>query len=93
MREYWQWRYPAQAASLLRLKRMARHSLHRVTADTLIVAGGRDTSVPLSVIPLIEARIASEKKEHLIIAEGTHQILAGEGGERAVRAIEQWLAD
>jgi carboxylesterase len=90
-REYHQWRYPAQAASLLRLKRMARRSLRRVTADTLTVTGTRDLSVPRSVIDLIEARRRAGTREHLVIEEGTHHLLSGTCGERVTAAITQWL--
>jgi carboxylesterase len=90
-REYWQWRYPAQAASLLRLQRMARGALRRVTADTLTVTGAKDLSVPLSVIRLIEERRAAGTREHLVIEEGTHQLLSGQDAERVMAAVAQWL--
>ena len=90
-REYWQWRYPAQAASLLRLKRMARRALRRVTADTLTVTGAKDLSVPRSVIHLIEERRVAGLREHLVMEEGTHQLLSGQDGERVMTAVEQWL--
>jgi len=92
-REYWQWRYPAQAASLLHLKRMARRALRTVTADTLTVTGAKDLSVPPSVIRLIEERRESGAREHLVIEEGTHQLLSGQGGERVVAAVTQWLLE
>jgi carboxylesterase len=91
VREYWQWRYPAQAASLLRLKRMARRSLHRVTADTLTVAGAQDRSIPRSVIGLIESRRRTGVREHLLIEDGTHHLLAAPVGERVMEAVAQWL--
>jgi carboxylesterase len=90
-REYWQWRYPAQAASLLRLKRKARRALRDVRADTLTVAGAKDASVPPSVISFIETRLAAGRREHLVIEEGTHHLLSGEGGERVMTAVAAWL--
>jgi carboxylesterase len=91
-REYWQWRYSAQAASLLRLQRMARRSLPKVTADTLTLLGDADRSVPLSVIPLIEGRISAARTKHVVIENGMHLILSGENGERAVDEVVRWLA-
>jgi carboxylesterase len=92
-REYWQWRYSAQAASLLHMQRMARRSLSKVTADTLTIAGDADTSVPVSVIPLIEERISAARKRHLIIEKGEHLILAGEEGGRVANEVVRWLVD
>jgi len=92
MREYWRWRYPAQAASLLRLKRMARRALPRVTADTLTVTGELDRSVPVSVLELIEARLGSERKTHVVIEGGAHRLLSGDAGPRVVETVVGWLA-
>jgi carboxylesterase len=90
-REYWRWRYPAQAASLLRLKRMARRSLPRVTADTLTLAGALDRSVPVSVLELIEARLGSQRKTHVVIEGGAHRLLSGETAPRVVETVVGWL--
>jgi carboxylesterase len=90
-REYWSWRYPGQAASLLRLKRMASRALRRVTADTLTIVGAMDRSVPLSVIPFIESRLAAARTRHLVLETSPHLILAGPDGERASAEILQWL--
>jgi carboxylesterase len=90
-REYWQWRYSGQAASLLHMKRMARRSLKKVTADTLTIVGDADGSVPVSVIPLIERRISAARTRHLVIEGGEHLILAGEEGDRVADEVVRWL--
>jgi carboxylesterase len=92
-REYWQWRYSSQAASLLHLKRMSRRLLSRVTADTLTIVGDADGSVPVSVIQLIEGKISAARKRHLVIENGAHLILAGEEGGRVADEVVQWLVD
>ena len=92
-REYEGWRYPAQAASLLRLQRMARRALHRVTSDTLTLVGDADRSVPLSVIPMIENGIRAARKRHLVIENGQHGLCAGKDGERAAAEVVQWFLD
>lgn len=92
-REYWEWRYSGQAASLLHMQRMARRALSKVTADTLTIVGDSDASVPVSVIPLIEERTTSTRKRHLIIAKGEHLILGGGEGGRVANEVVGWLAD
>lgn len=92
-REYWEWRYSGQAASLLHMKRMARRSLSKVQADTLTIVGDADQSVPVSVIPLIEGKIFAARKRHLVIENGEHLILAGEQGGRVAGEVVRWLVD
>jgi carboxylesterase len=90
-REYWSWRYPGQAASLLRLKRMASRALKGVTADALTIVGAMDRSVPLSVIPFIESRVAAARTRHLVLETSPHLILSGPDKDRASAEILQWL--
>jgi carboxylesterase len=90
-REYWRWRYPAQAASLRRLQVKARRALPRVTADTLTLIGGADPTVPFSEIPFIEGRIASATKLHTVFPESGHLLLAGEDGKKACAEVVDWL--
>jgi carboxylesterase len=92
-REYDGWRYLAQAASLLRLQRMARRALSKVTSDTLTVVGDADRSVPLSVIPMIENGIRAARKRHLVIENGSHVLCVGKDGERAAAAVVTWFLD
>ncbi len=90
-REYWEWRYSGQSASLLHIKRMARRSLSHVKADTLTIVGDADQSVPVSVIPLIEQKIPAARKRHLVIEKGEHLLLAGEHGGRVADEVVLWL--
>ena len=91
-REYWSWRYCAQAASLLKIQRMARHALHSVTADTLTLIGRRDRSVPLSVIRLLERGMSSARTRFRVFEKASHHILAGEQGDLVVEEVLCWLA-
>jgi len=90
-REYWDWRYSGQAASLLHLKRMARRYLPRVAADTLTIVGDADRNVPVSVITLIERRISAALTRHLVVEKGAHLILGGEQGGRVADEAVSWL--
>ena len=92
-REYWEWRYSGQAASLLHMKRMARRSLSKVKADTLTIVGDADLSVPVSVIPLIEQKISAARKRHLVIENGKHLILAGERAGGVADEVVRWLVE
>jgi carboxylesterase len=92
-REYWKWRYPAQAASLLRLQRMAVRRLRRVTADTLTIIGSSDQAVPQSVLPLIERRIGARKKGHVVVAGATHLLLTGAQGGKVIEQTVSWLTE
>ncbi|MCX7029836.1 MAG: alpha/beta fold hydrolase [Spirochaetes bacterium] len=90
-REYWSWRFGGQSASFLRLQRMANRVLSRVTADTLVVLGGKDPTVPLSSWDFIRARIGSTVLERVEFPESVHQILSGDDRAPAADAIVRWL--
>jgi len=91
-REYWSWRFGSQSASLLRLKRMANRSLPRVRADTLVVLGGKDPTVPLSAWDRVRDRIGSARVERIVFPESVHQVLTGSERGPACDAIVHWLS-
>jgi carboxylesterase len=91
-REYWSWRFGSQSASFLRLQRMADRSLRRVHADTLVVLGGKDPTVPLSAWDFIRERIGSRVLERVVFPESVHQILSGDDRGTASDAIVRWLS-
>jgi len=90
-REYWQWRYPRQAASLLRLQRKANSALRRITADTLTIVGTADQSVPVSVIGHVEGRIAARVHHHVILEGAKHGLFLGASADRAMDETVRWL--
>ena len=90
-REYWSWRFPAQLASVLHLQRMAVRALRRVNADTFVVVGGQDRTVPTSVASLVDRRIGAANVRHLVIEGATHQTLAGDEGKRTIDAVVGFL--
>jgi carboxylesterase len=91
-REYWSWRFGSQSASFLRLQRMARRLLGRVSADTLVVLGGKDPTVPLSAWDFIRARIGSTILERAVFPESVHQIPSGVDRGPVADAIARWLS-
>jgi len=90
-REYWSWRYGSQSSSFLRLQHMANRRLHLVTADTLVVLGAKDPTVPLSAWDFLKARIGSRVIERAVFPESTHQVPSGGDRGPVADAIAAWL--
>ncbi len=91
-REYWSWRFGSQSASFRHLQRMANRMLGYVTADTLVVLGGKDPTVPLSAWDFIRERIGGRVLERTVFPESVHQVLSGEDRGPASEAIVRWLS-
>jgi carboxylesterase len=90
-REYWQWRYPGQGASYLRLRRIAVRSLPRVTSDTLIIAGTADRNVPPSVVAYVESRMTSAVTRHVIYEGASHLLFTGPDAHAIRAEVRGWL--
>jgi carboxylesterase len=90
-REYWQWRYPRQGVSYLRLRRMAVRALPRVTSDTLIIAGAADRNVPPSVVPYVEKRMTSAVTRHLVYGSASHLLFTGPDAHAIRTQVCGWL--
>jgi len=90
-REYWHWRYPRQASSLLWLQRRANRALRAVTADTLTIVGTADSSVPVSVIAHVEKRIAARARHHVVLEGARHSIFAGPAADTVIDETVRWL--
>jgi carboxylesterase len=91
MREYRGYRYPAQTAGILTLRRLARRALPLVSADTLTIVARHDAYVPVSVIDLIEGKIAARSKRHLVLEGGHRSLLEGSGEEQVRDEVVRWL--
>jgi carboxylesterase len=90
-REYWQWRYPRQGTSYLRLRRMAVRALGRVTSDTLIIVGAADRNVPPTVVPFIEKRMTSATTRHLVYGNASHLLFTGPDAGEIRAQVSGWL--
>ncbi len=90
-REYWQWRYPRQGGSYLRLRRMGVRALGRVTSDTLIIAGLADRNVPSTVVPFIEKRMTAAATRHVLYTNASHLLFTGPDAEAIRSDVSLWL--
>jgi carboxylesterase len=90
-REYWSWRFLPQSASFLRLQGLALRCLPGVRADTLVILGGKDPTVPLSAWDRVRDRIGSSVVERVVFPESVHQVLTGADRGPACDAIVRWL--
>jgi carboxylesterase len=89
--EYWQWRYPRQGVSYLRLRRMAVRALPRVTSDTLIIAGMADRNVPSSVVPFVQQRMTSATTRCLVYESASHLLFTGHEAHAIRTQVCSWL--
>src|SRR5271157_3883075 len=90
-REYWQWRYPRQGASYLRLRRKAVQALPRVTSETLIIVGESDRNVPPTVVPFLEKRMTSAATQHVVYERATHLLFTGPVAMNIRERVCAWL--
>jgi carboxylesterase len=90
-REYWQWRYPRQGTAYLRLRRMAIRALGRVTAETLIIIGMQDKSVPSTVVSYIEKRMTSARTRYARYANASHMLFTGPEEGEIYCDVSRWL--
>jgi carboxylesterase len=90
-REYWQWRYPRQGVSYLRLRRIAVRALSRVTSDTLIIVGKADHNVPSTVVPFLEKRLTSAATHHVVYENASHLLFTGPDAPDVREQVSGWL--
>ncbi len=90
-KDYWCNNWPRQAASLLRLQRMARRRLSKVTADTFTIVSEADNRVPVSAAELVEKGISGKKAESLILQNSPHVMVDGCDKELIADRIIQWF--
>lgn len=90
-REYRGYRYPAQTAGILRLRRLARRALPLVSADTLTIVARHDAYVPVSAIDFIEGKIAARRTRHLVLEGGHRSLIEGTGKEQVRDEVVRWL--
>lgn len=89
--EYLSYYWPSQACSLKKLAVLARRSLNKVESKTLILAGSRDTIVPIKSAKFAYERIAASEKVLEIFQDGEHDLLSGPQSKQVVERILSWL--
>lgn len=90
--EYWSFNWMAQAASLLKLQKMARKGLSRVSADTLVFVSEADKRVPEEAAEMIERGISSAKKETIHLKDSPHVMVDGPEKEFIADRIVEWFS-
>jgi carboxylesterase len=93
VKEYLSYYWPSQASSLLKLARLARQSVGRVRSKTLILAGAKDTIVPMKAAKFVYEKIATVEKTLEIFEDSEHDLLNGPQSEQVVNTILSWLRD
>lgn len=92
--QYRRVKYLGPSASLYRLQRLAISRLPLVTSDTLTIVSRKDTTVPLSVLDMVEKGISSVRKEHLILDESLHSAIPnGCEKEKVADAMIAWCTE
>ena len=92
VQEYWQWRYPRQAASYLRIRGIAVRTLSRVMSQTLVILGMADRSVPASVMSFLSRRMASAELRLITYDNSSHQLLTGPDARAINEDVSAWLS-
>lgn len=91
--EYWDYDWPTKASNLLKLQRLAKGRLHKVHSDCLTICSKNDQSVPLEVLEIIEGRIQSRTKKHLILEKSPHVVVNDIEKERVAQEIIDWFSE
>jgi carboxylesterase len=92
VREYGQWRYPRQAASYLRIRRIAVRALPRVRSQTLVILGLADRNVPATVMSFLSRRMSSAKLRLIACKSSSHQLLTGPDARAINENVSGWLS-
>ncbi len=90
---YWKYNWPIQAAELYKLQRFARRHLSNLTGDILVLLGGKDDTVPSSVLDLIQRKAHQCNVDSLTFFESGHVVLNDVERERVADAVITWLSN
>lgn len=88
---YWKYDWPAQAAELLKLQRLARKELSRLTAEVMVIVSEKDDTVPLTVLERIQKQASTCNVTSLVLKESGHVVLNDVEKERAAKEVITWL--
>lgn len=90
---YWKYNWPIQAAELYKLQRYAIRHLSRLSAKTLVLLGGKDNTVPPTVLELIKKRALHSDVASLTFSESGHVVLNDVEREQTADAVIAWLSE
>jgi len=89
--EYLSYYWPLQAHSLNKLAQLARRSLSKIQSKTLILAGTKDTIVPMKSANFAYSEIPATEKILEVFEDSEHDLLNGPQSELVVKRILSWL--
>jgi esterase/lipase len=90
-RRYWQRRDIRSAAQLALLRSETRRKLRRVETPVKTIVSRNDSTVPLSVLSLLERRLPRGLAEVLEVENCGHDVPHGAEREKVAEAIINWL--
>lgn len=89
---YWKYNWPLQAAELYRLQRYAKRHLSLLRGKVLVLLGGKDDTVPPSVLELLKRRSHHCDVDSLTFPESGHVVLNDVEREQVATAVIEWLS-
>ncbi len=88
---YWTYNWPIQAAELYRLQRYASQYLSRLSGNVLVLLGGKDDTVPPSVLDLIQRKALHCTIDSITFPESGHVVLNDVEREQVADKVADWL--
>lgn len=89
---YWRYDWPAQAAELYQLQRYARKRLALLSGNILVLLGGKDDTVPPTVLDEIKKKAFNCTVDSITFPESGHVVLNDVEREQVAGAVIQWLS-
>ncbi|MCX7788771.1 MAG: alpha/beta fold hydrolase [Spirochaetes bacterium] len=89
---YWKYNWPIQAAELYRLQRYAQRHLSLLTGEILVLLGGKDDTVPSSVLDLVKQKAHRCEVDSITFSESGHVVLNDVEREQVADAVITWLS-
>ena len=90
-REYWLRTDTAKVADLIGLRKQALKNLARVASPTLTIVSEGDKTVSPNAVNIVEEKISSNVKEHLILKNSGHVIVNDCEKETVADRLIEWL--
>jgi len=90
---YWQYDWPGQAAELYRLQRLARQRLSLLSGNILVLLGGKDDTVPPTVLDEIRKKAFHCTVDSLTFPESGHVVVNDVEREQVADAVIRWLSE
>ncbi len=90
-REYWARTDIAKVADMMALRKRALRNLSRVVSPTLTIVSEGDKTVAPDAISIVEGKISSDTREHLVLKKSGHVIVNDCEKETVADRLIEWL--